>query len=168
MWGLFMDRYIFRGADASLPINWVTSQVLSNSTRTHKKKRIPLMSLANSNSANLRTLKLRTSRRLALTTRRPFTSGTKTGFRTKTLFSRTPAAKLSAPTKSFLPGTFSSSSFQAIFSFILLFEKKNVRSTRIARIGGSTCFQIVLHKNLNNFDRFGLSAMRHPPKGAEW
>ena len=32
----------------------------------------------------------------------------------------------------------------------------------------STCFQIVLHKNLNNFDRFGLSQMRQVPPGEDF
>lgn len=34
-WGLFMDKYIFRGADASLPINWVANQLEGQNFEIH-------------------------------------------------------------------------------------------------------------------------------------
>jgi len=42
-WGLFMDRYIFRGADASLPLNWVTSQCETEGFEIHSVETIGVM-----------------------------------------------------------------------------------------------------------------------------
>lgn len=106
VWGLFMDRYIFRGADASLPLNWVTSQCETEGFEVHSVETIGV--------------------HYATTIDKWYQNWQKN--------------------KAKVIKTYDQNYFRTYEIFLGW-------SAIIPEKGCSTCFQLVLHKNLDNFDR---------------
>lgn len=115
VWGLFMDKYIFPGADASCPLSFVVQQ----------------LEAAGFEIANVETVGIHYS----YTIHRWYKNWVK-------------------------PEVKSAISQKYGVRLYRIWEVFLAWSTIIARQGNSTCFQIVCHKNLNNYDRSKYFAIK--------
>eukprot|EP00020_Sapocribrum_chincoteaguense_P011094 CAMPEP_0170735818 /NCGR_PEP_ID=MMETSP0437-20130122/3290_1 /TAXON_ID=0 /ORGANISM="Sexangularia sp." /LENGTH=496 /DNA_ID=CAMNT_0011074151 /DNA_START=135 /DNA_END=1621 /DNA_ORIENTATION=+ len=105
-WGIFMYRYIFRGADASLPLNWVANQLECAGFEIHSVETIGV--------------------HYAYTIKRWYDNWMKNKDKAIKTYGR---------------------------EIFRVYEYFLAHSAIIPEKGSSTCFQIVCHKNLDDFDR---------------